>query len=95
MIGAEDDDLDAGAEFLSKMFTGMGDAVRVERSGDQILIYQRGLRVVRGLSKVESELVFNCWQELWKGTMSSQRIIKSLTCDVGEGSAVWRLSHQV
>ena len=95
MIGAEDGDLDAGAVFLSKMFTGMGDVARFERSDDEILIYQQGLRVVRGLSMKESELVFNCWQELWKGTMSSQRIIKTLSCDADEVSAVWHLSNQV
>ena len=40
----------------------------------------------------EAGLVFDCWSELWKGTASSQRQLKTLDVERTEEGAIWRLA---
>jgi hypothetical protein len=92
MVGAEDGDVTAAAEYLSRMFSGMGDPVSVITSGDSTLIEQSGLRILRGLEPDEQALVLECWTELWQGAVSSQRALKTLSWVREGGQIRWNIS---
>lgn len=93
MIGAVDGDLADGANYLARMFAGMGDEIAITSSADNSQITQSGLRVIRGMNNDEATLVFDCWVELWRGTMSSHRQLKSLEVSRRENEACWHLSE--
>ncbi len=92
MVDARDGDEHDAATYLARMFTGMGDRAVVERCGRGATVRQEDLRVVRGLQGNERELVLHCWGELWRGTMSAQRSIKTLTFEREEHALVWHVS---
>ena len=64
MIDKTEGDELAAAEYLQTMMQGMGDEVTVDQINADVQLVQQGLRVVRGLSADEAELVFRCWAEL-------------------------------
>ncbi len=78
MVGAEDGDVAAAAVYLTRMFSGMGDHAAASDDGESALIEQSGLRIVRGLTPAEGAVVLDCWAELWRGAVSSQRELKTL-----------------
>lgn len=78
MVGAEDGDVEAAARYLARMFRGMGDSASVTEGGEVAVVEQMGLRIVRGLEPQEAALILHCWAELWRGTVSSQRQLKTL-----------------
>jgi len=92
MVGALDGDLDDAAGYLTAMFGGMGDDVTVRTAGPGVELEHDGLRVIRGLPEDEATLVFDCWAELWKGTASSQRLLKTLDVERTDSQARWRLA---
>ena len=89
MIEARDGDLDDAANYLAWMFQGMGDAVSIDDDA-RPCVRQDGVRVVRGLSGDERALVLECWIELWRGALASQRQIKTLTVEQSGDTLVWR-----
>ena len=92
MLGAEDGDVVAAAGYLARMFSGMGDEAVTSRDGVSALIEQTGLRIARGLTPAEGELVLACWAELWRGAISSQRELKTLSW-VRQGDQIrWTIS---
>jgi hypothetical protein len=93
MVGATDGDLHNAGRYLARMFAGMGDSVVVESDGPDIVLRHQGLRVLRGLEGDERALVLGCWTELWRGTMSAQRRLKSLGCTETGAELVWRISE--
>ncbi|MCB1692612.1 MAG: hypothetical protein KDI19_07590 [Pseudomonadales bacterium] len=88
MVGARDGDVLDAAKYLASMFQGMGDDVSIETHDGAPVVRQRGQRVVRGLEQNERELVFTCWQELWRGALAAQRELKTLRVDV-DGDVTW------
>lgn len=92
MIDAADGDLDDAAIYLASMFQGMGDNVTVEARNDSFELRQEGIRAIRDLSSDDAALVFDCWSELWRGAVSSQRVIKQLDVVRDDADAVWTLS---
>lgn len=92
MISATDDDLDSATHYLATMFEGMGDQVSIQHSDSTIQLEQTGLRVIRGLQNEEAEIVFACWSELWRGAMSAQRQLKTLSVERVENSAKWDIA---
>ena len=92
MAGAVDGDLEDAANFLVLMFDGMGDETSVHQTDHAIEFEHRGLRVIRGLQDSEAALIFDCWAELWKGTASSQRQLKTLDVERIGNTARWRLA---
>ncbi len=92
MVGAEDGDVSAAADYLTRMFRGMGDAVSMATTGNELELTHSGLRVIRGLPDDEAALVFECWAELWRGTASSQRLLKTLDVSRAGDLARWRLA---
>ena len=91
-VSAVDGDLDDCADYLATMFRGMGDEVVISRGADSLDIEHRGLRVIKGLPEAEATLVFECWAELWKGAVRSQRQIKVLEVRRHGSTAHWHLS---
>ena len=92
MIDASDGDLNDGAQYLATMFTGMGDEVSISTNDNGIELEHSGLRIIRGLSDKDAELIFECWSELWRGTASSQRQLKTLEVERKEDEARWQLT---
>ncbi len=93
MINVPEGDLDAAANYLSEMFSGMGDEVTVSHLDDSIRLEQTGLRIIRDLPEEEATLLFNCWAEIWIGAMSSQRRMKSLKVKREGTRASWILAN--
>jgi len=89
MIGAQDGDLDAAADYLATMFRGMGDTVSIRREAGGPTVWQQDVRAVRGLPDGERELVLACWSELWRGTLASQRLIKRLEVGALGDGCLW------
>jgi len=92
MIGAVDGALEDAADYLKVMFEGMGDEASLEVNSQGIALRQTGLRILRDLADQEAMLIFDCWTELWRGTASSQRQIKTLDVERTGNEAVWQLS---
>ncbi len=96
IIGTGDGDLSSGADYLSKMFTGMGDEVTVEQvvgvdDRAAVKVTQRGLRIVRGLDSEQRDLVLDSWIELWLGALSAYREMKVATVQREESELVWTI----
>jgi len=82
MLDATDGDLDSAYAYLNGMMTGLGDSVTLLDQAsleDRTLRFeQSGLRIVRGLSSEDRNLVLACWCELWMGAIKSQRQMMEL-----------------
>lgn len=94
LVGTEDGGLESGANYLQRMFQGMGDSVEVvsRQEEEQIKLIHSGLRIVRDLSGGQKELVLHCWQQLWLGAMSSMRQRKNLHYELQADKICWTLS---
>lgn len=88
MIDAVDGTLDDAVSYLARLFEGMGDDITVDGS----TITQQGLRIFRGLTDEERDVVAACWIALWEGACQSQQLRKTLTADVQENQIIWHLS---
>jgi len=95
MIGAEDSDLEAAAGYLARMFGGMGDSIAVGSDGGAAVVEQMGLRIIRGLDPEEGALVLECWAGLWRGAVSSQRELKTLSWTRQDDQVRWIIEARV
>jgi hypothetical protein len=95
MVDAEDSDLEAATGYLARMFAGMGDSISVGSAGGTAVVEQSGLRIIRGLEPDEAVLVLDCWAELWRGAMSSQRELKTLSWDRRDDQIRWQIEVRV
>lgn len=93
MVDGVDGDLPDAADYLRRMFSGMGDAIVIEDDHGNPALRHEGLRVVRGLEGAERALVLGCWVELWRGAMCSQRLLKSLECETVGAGLIWRIGR--
>ncbi len=91
MLGLQEGGLEAAAQYLSRMFDGMGDAVETHLQADNLEIIQKDLRILRGLQGEERSMVSACWIELWRGSLASQRQQKSAVVQVTEDSLIWSI----
>ena len=81
------------AQFLTKMFAGMGDDCDLHRGEDGAQrVVQTGLRIVRGLTGAAREDLLECWAELWRGAVHAHRAFIQVECDIAEEELVWTLS---
>jgi hypothetical protein len=85
-------DVAAAAGYLARMFSGMGDEAAVRGKGESAAIEQTGLRIARGLAADEAELVLTCWAELWRGAISSQRQLKTLSWQRQDDLVRWTIT---
>ncbi len=95
IIGVEDGDLSTAADYLSKMFDGLGDRVEVEAGSDEITLTQHDLRIVRGMEGVERDTVLNIWIEMWRGALSSFRQMKTADVQIGDDQIRWVIRERV
>ena len=93
-VSSIDGDLTRAADYLCDMFRGMGDQSSQSRNGDTIEIQHDGLRIIRDLNEPEAAILFECWSEIWVGTMSSQRQMKELKVERNGTSARWILRNK-
>jgi hypothetical protein len=93
MVGATDAGLGAAGHYLLRMFEGMGDSATLVDAGETVRVDHQGLRVVRGLNGAERSLVLHCWAELWRGTLASQRELKSLDCQPAAAGLSWHIAR--
>lgn len=95
IVGVEDGDLATAAEYLMKMFDGLGDRVEVTWGDNEVSLIQHDLRIVRGMTGDERETVLNIWIELWRGALSSFRVMKEVAVEVGDDEIRWVISDRV
>ncbi len=98
-VKVEDGDLSSAADYLARMFDGLGDRVEVEPAreqpgGQQIVLTQHDLRIVRGMSGDERDTVLAVWIEMWRGALSSFRQMKTAEAEVGEDQIRWTLRNR-
>lgn len=93
MIGAVDGSAADAAEYLTGMFTGLGDDAEIDVFADrrEARVVQKGLRVLRGLEGDERGLLLQCWCQLWAGALASCRIIKSVNWNVEPETITWEI----
>lgn len=84
LVGADDSGLESGAEYLNRMFKGMGDEseIVVDGNDQEFRLVHSNLKILRGLDTTDQELILHCWQQLWAGSMASCRQLKKLACSV-------------
>lgn len=94
IVDCKDGDASDAGAYIKKMFQGMGDDVELTEDAEcsQVKIVQKGLRIVRGLSGDDREMILNCWQQLWAGALASYRGFKSVAINNTEHSVVWTIS---
>lgn len=99
MVGATDGGADRAADYLAKMFTGMGDHARVEpgATASHAVVRQTGLRIVRGLEPADGALLFECWKELWVGAVRAHAAMLDLRVEAADASTpelLWTISRR-
>ncbi len=94
MVGCDEGDAARSADYLARMFSGLGDEVTIETSSDghQATVIQTGLKIVQRLEGKERELLLSCWCELWAGALSSYRQIKKAEPRIGAEEIIWEIS---
>lgn len=91
-VSAVDGGAGDAAEFLAKMFAGMGDDCELHRDEDGTQrIVQSGLRIVRGLSGAARDDLLESWTELWRGAVHAHRAFIQVECDIADAKLVWAL----
>ena len=75
------------------MFEGLGDTVETHQDADHIILEQRGLRIVRGITGAERELLLKIWVQLWQGALASFRRMKNLHVEIQGEAIIWRMSE--
>lgn len=93
MVNAIDGGIADAADYLGRMFDGMGDETSIEIQNERAVVVQKGLRIARGLAGSEREVLLKIWSQLWQGTMSSQREMKKLNARVEKERVVWEISR--
>lgn len=92
ILKAKDGDIQDAAEYLMKMMEGMGDGVELlpGANDQQVSFEHTGLRIVRGMSDSERNLVLGSWKELWLGTIRSHQQMMTLEMQqINEEKIVW------
>lgn len=85
-VGARDGGHMEAADFLARMFTGMGDASDVQVMKRHSIVRQQSLRILRGLPEEEAADLLTCWVEIWRGAVHSHRTLMSVrVTESGDG----------
>lgn len=97
MVNAADGKAVDAADYLQKMFNGLGDGVTVDASEDGhfATLSQSGLRVVKGLEQRERKLLLDCWCQLWAGALASYQVIKQVKTSFDDDEIVWEISDRM
>lgn len=94
MVGTLDGDVTDAVKYLVNMFTGLGDRIETSEADEQHAIELRHYapRIVKGLDDGEREIILDCWQQLWKGALSSYRIMKKVETHIEAQQITWTIS---
>jgi hypothetical protein len=97
-VGAADGGADRAADYLARMFAGMGDACRVLPGAcdASAVLEQRSLRALRDLADPgERELFWAAWCELWQGALAAHEALPTARIErfdaEGEPGARWHI----
>lgn len=93
-VGAVDGGPAEAANFLSVMFSGMGDSCDLDRTDAGVHLTQSSLRIARGLSGTERETLLTCWIELWRGAIHSHRAFMEAEADIQNDAIQWSIRPQ-
>ena len=96
MVGGEDGNAVEAARYLGNMFNGLGDGTSIVEStdGSSAKVTQTGLRIVRGLTGADRDLVLVCWQQLWAGALASYRVLKRVDISVQDEEITWEIEDR-
>jgi hypothetical protein len=101
-VGATDGGSDRAADYLARMFAGMGDAARVQPGAGPraAVLEQRGLRVLRDIADpAEREMFWHAWCELWQGALAAHEALPAATVvrfdEAGEPCARWTIEASI
>ncbi len=94
--GAEDAGVEAAGQFLVAMFAGMGDEASIHFDAEHEIaeIEHRGLRITRGLSSDERQVLLSAWTALWQGTIASHRVFMDAAIRVERDALHWTIARQ-
>jgi hypothetical protein len=84
LVGAADGGADRAADYLARMFAGMGDACRVlpGATAQAAVLEQRGLRVLRDIADAGArEQLWHAWCELWQGALAAHETLPSASIE--------------
>ena len=91
-LNCKDGNLLDAAQFLSSVFSGMGDNIKTTTNNNNITINQSPLRIVRDIKGVERNIILEIWIELWTGCVMSHRRFMNLSAKVHHDELIWSLS---
>ena len=91
-LSCKDGNLVDAAQFLSSVFSGMGDNIKTTTNNNNITINQSPLRIVRDIKDVERKVILEIWVELWIGCVMSHRQFMNLSAKVNHDELIWSLS---
>ncbi|WP_417513445.1 hypothetical protein [Minwuia sp.] len=92
-VGNRDAGPGEAADFLAKMFRGMGDEADVEVAADgtSARVTQTGHRIARDLPDAEADVLLACWNEIWVGAVHSCRDLMDVAVTREDGRTVWEI----
>ena len=91
-LNCKDGNLLDAAQFLSSVFSGMGDNIKTTTNNNNITINQSPLRIVRDIKGVERNIILEIWVELWTGCVMSHRRFMNLSAKLHHDELIWSLS---
>lgn len=93
IIDTQDGDLNSAVDYLQQMFAGLGEQVDIVRDSEGVAVQlvQHDPKIVHGLQDEERRVVLNCWNQLWLGTLSSYRVIKTAEINVEPHRTLWQI----
>ena len=94
-IDATEGGAQQSATFLAELMRGMGDECTLSEDSDGVFaVKQTGLRIVRGMSDDDRELILSCWIDLWRGAIHAQRIFQDVACERRADQLIWLISNE-
>ena len=87
-------DVADAAVFLTSVLAGMGDTVDGYIGADRrsATVRQHGLRIVRGMTGDDRDIMLSCWTELWRGAVSSHRQFIDVWVEARDDALTWHLA---
>ncbi len=88
-----DGGVEDAAAFLAKILSGMGDDCSVAIEGEEAVVTQDGLRIIRGLENEEKNDVLECWIEIWRGMIKSHRRFMEMDWKNEDERLIWTIKE--
>ena len=93
-LGCVDGDVADAAAFLTSVLAGMGDTGDSDFGADRqsATVRQHGLRIVRGMTGDDRDIMLSCWTELWRGAVGSHRQFIDVRVEARDDTLTWHLA---